>query len=60
MKCESIDGSYVGARSGEHSSQSARWIDVFVVVARSNERWPMLGSQQSLTSERGERLTTTC
>ena len=52
--------SVVGARSGEHSSQSARWIDVFVVVARSNERWPILGSQQSLTSERGERLTTTC
>ena len=47
--------SVVGARSGE-PSQFARWIGVLVVV----ERWLVLGSQQSLTSERGERLIITC
>ena len=52
--------SVVGARSGEQPPKPARWIGVLVVVARSDERWTILGAQQSLTSERGEKLTTTC
>ena len=49
----------LGARSREQSPQPARWIGVFVAIARSDKRWTILGAQQSLTSERGERLTTT-
>ena len=47
--------SVVGARSGEQSPQPARWIGVFVMVARSDEYWTTFVAQQSLTSERGEK-----
>ena len=36
--------SVVGARSGEQSPQPARWIGVFVVVARSDGNWTILGN----------------